>query len=391
MSADRLLTRPLLLCAAANFLQSLAFNFYLHFPGFLHELGASEVEIGVLSATTAVAAIAVRPPLGRAMDRHGRRPLIWVAGAGNTAVCLLYLGIHSLGPWTYAVRVLHGLTEATLFTVLFTVAADWVPASRRTEGLALYSATGMLPISLGGVLGDAILAHGSYAALFQASALAAGASFVCSLPLEEHPRSGLHREQARGRFAAVLAQRDLAPLWFLGTVFGVVLTGVFVFVKRFAMETQVASVGAFFSAYTGAAIAVRLFGGRLPDRVGPKRVLFPALATLSAGLAFLALATGAREVLAAGVLCGVGHGFTYPILSSLAVTRARDADRGTAIAILTALPDVGGLLGAPSLGWIIEAGGFAEMFAVGAGLFAVGSVVFARWDRRAVGPQRRLG
>ena len=388
MPADRLLTRPFLLCAAANFLQALAFNFYLHLPGFLHELGAGEVQIGVLSATTAVAAIAVRPPLGRAMDRRGRRPLIWIAGVANTVVCLLYLGIHSLGPWIYAVRVVHGMAEATLFTALFTVAADWVPASRRTEGLALYSATGMLPISLGGVLGDAILAGGSYRALFGASALAAGASFLCSLPLEEHARPPPREGGLRGHFAAVLAQRDLAPLWFMGTVFGVVLTGVFVFVKRFTMETHVASVGAFFTAYTGAAIAVRVVGGRLPDRVGPKRVLFPALATLTAGLAFLAIAHGAREVLAAGVLCGAGHGFTYPILSSLAVGRAHDSDRGTAIAILTSLPDVGALVGAPILGWIIEEGGFAAMFASAAAVFALGSAVFAGWDRRAAGRLR---
>jgi len=390
VTGDRLVTRPFVLCSAANFLQALAFNFYLHLPGFLHELGAGEVQIGVLSAVTAVAAIAVRPPLGRAMDLRGRRPLVWAAGALNVGVCLLYLTIDSLGPWVYAVRVVHGLAEATLFTVLFTIAADWVPASRRTEGLALYSATGMLPISLGGVLGDAILARGSYEALFLASSAAAGASFLCSLPLEEHPRPPLRAGERRGRFAAVLAQRELAPLWFLGTVFGIVLTGVFVFVKRFAMETQVASVGAFFTAYTGAAISVRVVGGRLPDRVGPKRVLLPALATLVGGLAFLAIARSAREVLAAGVLCGVGHGFTYPILSSLAVSRARELDRGTAIAILTSLPDVGALVGAPLLGWILERGGFGAMFGAAAAMFALGSAVFVGWDRRADRAERAV-
>lgn len=59
MSGERLLTRPFLLCAFANFLQSLSFNFYLHLPGYLHDLGARQVQIGLLSAATAVAAIAV--------------------------------------------------------------------------------------------------------------------------------------------------------------------------------------------------------------------------------------------------------------------------------------------------------------------------------------------
>ena len=381
-SAERLLTRPFLLCALANFTQSLAFNLYLHLPGFLHDLGAGEVQIGVVIATTSVASIAVRPPLGRAIDRYGRHPLILLAGVANVGICLLYLTIDSLGPWTYVVRTLHGLSEAVLFMGLFTVAADWVPASRRTEGLALYSASSMLPISFGGVLGDAILARVSYDTLFIASACFAALSLLMTIPLEEYPRVRRVDDPPRG-IGHALVQRDLAPLWFMGTVFGLVLTGVFVVVKRFVMETQVATVGTFFSAYTGAAILVRLAGGRLPDRVGPKRVLLPALATLVGGFLCLAAARTAAQVLAAGVLCGLGHGFVYPVLSSLVVARASESGRGAAISIHTALPDVGGLFGAPLLGWLIEVRGFSVMFAAAGAMLALGSLIFFGWDRRA--------
>ena len=48
-------------------------NYLSAFALLLH---ATPLQIGLLSAATAVAAIAVRPPLGRAMDLHGRRPLI---------------------------------------------------------------------------------------------------------------------------------------------------------------------------------------------------------------------------------------------------------------------------------------------------------------------------
>jgi MFS family permease len=381
-SRERLFTRPFLLCALANMLQSLAFNLYLHLPGFLHELGAGEVQIGVIVATTSVASIAVRPPLGRAIDRYGRHRLILGAGVANVGICLLYLTVDSLGPWTYTIRALHGLSEAVLFMGLFTVAADWVPASRRTEGLALYSASSMLPISFGGLLGDAILARASYDALFVASSCFAALSLLVTIALQEFPRER-HVDDPPSGIGHALTQRDLMPLWFMGTVFGLVLTGVFVFVKRFMMETQVATVGTFFTAYTGAAIAVRIFGGRLPDRVGVKRVLMPALATLVAGFFCLAAASTAREVLAAGVLCGLGHGFVYPTLSALVVSRASESGRGAAISIHTSLPDVGGLLGAPLLGWIIEAHGFSPMFAAGGVMLALGSLLFFVWDRRA--------
>ena len=61
--------------------------------------------------------------------------------------------------------------------------------------------------------------------------------------------------------------------------------------------------------------------------MGPKRVLLPALAALATGFAVLAVADQARDVWIAGVLCGLGHGFTFPILFGMVVTRTRDADR----------------------------------------------------------------
>lgn len=383
MSRDPLLTRAFVVCAVANFLQSLSFNLFLHLPGFLHDLGASEVRIGVISAVWAVAAIAARPPLGRFMDRFGRRRLVLAAGLANVFVTAAHAAVVDLGPWIYALRVAHGISEATLFTVLFTLGVDWVPASRRTEGLALYSATGMLPISLGGLLGDAILARADYDALFLVSAAIAALSFAVALAVREKPRPIHDAATAPRGFAHALGRRALLPLWTIGTVFGVVLTGVFVIVKRFTMETGTGTVGAFFSAYIGAAITVRLVGGRLPDRVGPKRVLIPALAVLVAGFACLALASDARELLAAGVLCGIGHGFAFPTLSSLIVTRAGDSQRPTAIAVLTMLPDIGALVGAPSLGWIIELSGFPAMFATAAAVLAVGTAAFVIADRGA--------
>ena len=85
---------------------------------------------------------------------------------------------------------------------------------------------------------------------------------------------------------------ELGPLWLLGTVFSIVLTAFFVFIKRFVDETGIGSVGLFFSAYTGAALALRIFLGWLPDRVGPKRVLGPALVALTLGFAVM---TGAAD------------------------------------------------------------------------------------------------
>ena len=386
--AEALWTGPFVLCFVTNLCQGTAFSLFLHLPGYLHDLGANDVQIGLISSLTALAAVALRPPVGRAMDRHGRRPVVLWGGALHALASALYLGVDRIGPLLYGVRVLHGCAEALLFSALFAYAADRVPARRRTEGLALFGVSGMLPISLGGWIGDGLLPRHGFAALFALAAVLASASFALSFALREERRPVFATGAPTGARAA-LRQRELRPLWFLGTVFSIALTAFFVFIKRFVDETGIGSVGLFFSAYTGAALALRLFLGWLPDRVGPKRVLLPALLALVAGFAVMSLATSERSLVAAGLLCGFGHGFTFPILFGLVVTRTPEENRGSTLALFTALFDLGVLVGGPLFGFVIERLGFAAMFgAAGAGM-ALGTLGFFVWDARGAARGRR--
>jgi len=389
MPTAPLFTRAFVLCAAANLVQSLSFNLFLHFPGFLHQLGADELQIGVLFSLASIVAIGVRPPVGRIMDARGRRGVILVGGVLNSLVCGLYLTVTGLGPWIYLLRMLHGLAEALLFTALFTLAADLVPASRRTEGLALFGVSGMLPVGLSGLLGDAILAVADYTRLFEVAFGLAVLSWLLSLPLHDRVRGAAESELPRG-FRASLEQGDLLPLWWIGFVFALALASTFAFLKRFVDATGLGTVGGFFGAYTAAAILLRLFFGWLPDRIGQKRVLFPALATLALGFLVLAGARDGHDVVLAGALCGTGHGYAFPIVFGMVVTRASEADRGSATAIFTALFDVGVVVGGPLFGAISAWRGFAWTYAAAALVVALGTGVFAWWDRGAGRPAARV-
>ncbi|MGI9591177.1 MAG: MFS transporter [Myxococcota bacterium] len=383
MAREPLLTRAFLLCAVANLAQGTAFNLFLHVAGFLNQLGADDLEIGLIYGLTAAVAIVVRRPLGPYVDRHGYRAVILVGGVLNAGVCALYLTVETMGPAIYALRVLHGLAEALLFTAFFGYAADHVPAARRTEGLALFGVSGMLPIALGGLLGEWALARGGFADLFVLATALALLSLLLSLPLRDRPRVDPADLPGRG-FWGALGQRDLLPLWWLGTVFALALTSAFAFLRRFVDETGVGSVGEFFAAYAAAAIVLRVGLGWLPDRVGPKRVLFPALVALAAGFLALAGARDARDVVVAGVLCGIGHGYVFPILFALVVSRARAADRGSASAIFTALFDVGVVLGGPLFGLLSRGLDFSWTFATAAGVIVFGTGIFGFWDRQAL-------
>lgn len=378
-----LLTRPFVLCSISNLLQGIAFSLFLHVPGFLEELGAGPVVIGSIFAVTGIVAIAAKPGLGAIMDRRGRRGAIVFGNVLNVVVIALYLGIDSIGPGVYAVRVLHGLAEATLFTVLFTYAADHTPPSRLTEGLSIFGVSGMLPMSLGGALGDFILARWDFAMLFQVAWGFAFVALLAALPLRDDAsiRHAAASEAPRG-FMASLKEPGLLPVWWIASVFFIALGALFIFLKTYVMSRSIGSVGGFFTAYTVVAIALRIGLGWLPDRVGPIRILVPALLALSAGLFVLAGASTSRDVVAAGVLCGIGHGYTFPILFGLVVRRARDSERGSAMAIYTGLSDLGIVIAGPVFGGLLERWSYGVLFGSAAGVVLLGTALFVPWNAR---------
>ena len=168
----------------------------------------------------------------------------------------------------------------------------------------------------------------------------------------------------------------------MGAIFAIALASIFTFLRRYVDDTGLASVGSFFAAYSGAAILLRVFFGWLPDAVGAKRVLFPALALIALALNLMAFAQTTRDVVLAGILFGVGHGMTFPILFGILVNRAREAERGSAMAIFTGLFDAGVLVGGPTFGYLIDSRGYAFMYETAAIALVAGTAVFYVWDRR---------
>jgi MFS family permease len=370
----------------ASLFQGLAFFLFVHFPGYLKELGATEFQIGIVIASTAVSALAIRPQLGRAIDRRGRRPVFLIGNALNVLVLASYLTVDSIGPWLFVVRVTHGISVGMVFAATIAYAADLIPEERRTQGLALFGVSGLLPVALGGVIGDVVTTRWDFDALFL-TALGFGIlGLVFALPLREVAPPVL--DGVTISFLRPLIQRDLLPLWWMTLVFAFALSGYFVFLRTFVDVTGIGSVGAFFAAYAATAIFLRITLGWLPDRVGQKRVLYPAITLFAGGFIVLAVAGSAGMVTLAGAMCGAGHGYVFPIMYSLAFGRARASDRGSASAIFTGVFDLGNLVGGPVLGLLIVLVGYSQMFVAAAAWVVLGTIAFAVWDGDA-GRRRR--
>lgn len=362
----------------ANLLFALGFHTYLHLPAMLEDLGADPVGVGSIFAITYVVAVLARPWVGRTMDTRGRKPVAIAGAALHVATAVGYLWVDRIGPLLIALRVTHGVALGMVFSVMFTIAADVVPAHRRAQGIALFGISGMLPLALGPLMGDLLLAGGhDYTPMFAAIAVSGVVGILLVLPMPETRDPG----QARGRsFWRSAAEPKLRSSWFIGLAFAFALGAYFVFLKTFTREHGVGQVGESFSWYAGTAIFLRVFFGGVPERFGLFRVLYPSLVLSSAGLLVLAFAGADWHVNLAGALAGAGHGFAFPIISAIVVARAPAEERGSAISLFTALFDLGVVVGGPTLGFVVKHAGYPTMFA-GAGVAsAIATLVFWRWE-----------
>jgi MFS family permease len=365
------------------FAAELCNSLLVHFPGYLLELGANEVRIGLIVGVAGLASISVRPWLGRVMDSRGRR-LVIRTGTLMVAVSTLTMAFTShIGVALVGARLVQGIGQAVTMTAFWTYIADRVPAANRAHGIAVFGISGLLPMGIAPALGDLVLTTGwSYEGVFLIAAFFALVSFGLSLFLEP---SGVSTGAATTRFREVLTSEALRPVWVATVFVSIAFTTAFVFVKTYATTTGLLSVGPFFSAFAFAAIVWRLVFGGLPDKVGLKKAIGPGLASYAVGLAIVGVIGGQSGLALGGFFAGLGHGISYPVILAIATTRAPVGDRGTVTATFTAVFDLVLFAIAPLLGLVISVFGYPAMFLTVSAAVVGGIAFFYGFDRGRIG------
>jgi len=366
---------------AAAILQELSFFLMVHFPGYLDGLGVGEGTFGLLYTAGAVAALLLRPALGKLLDLTHRRTVLLFAGALNSAFILSFVLTSEWGPLLWVLFLAHRVLQIGLFTAMLTYGADAIPERRRTQGLAIFGLSGLIPIALGGVLGDILIDGVGFNGLFVASAVAGFVSWglVWTFPLLEIRGPGPRRS-----FFHALAQRSLLPIWWITLSFAIGLETLFTFTRTFVDDRQIGSAGLFFGVYGLAAAATRILGGRSYDRIPQRPLVLVAIVSYGLSLVMLGQSQAVPLFVIAAFLGGLGHGAVFPVLSSSVVYRARASERGSAVSIFTSIFDVALLMAAPTVGSMIEGFSYTVAFTTVGTLLVVGGLIYSVWDKRMI-------
>ena len=343
-------------------------------PRFIeHELGGDGLAIGINLAMFSVAAIAARPMIARIGDRYGRRALM-VGGSLLAAAAVASTAFVSSLAAMLPLRALSGVGEAALFVGAATLIADLSPSDRRAEGASYFSLAVFGGLGVGPVLGQVVLDHGSYQAVFLTAALACLTAALISLAapnrvagVAEAPADRPHR----GFHPAAIRP---------GLVLACAIAGFAAFNAFLPTHAEAVGMPASgpFVVYSVVCLGLRLLGARLPERMGLGNALTSALVGLSIGLLVLAVVTQPRGVYLGTVVLSMGMALLYPSLMAFTVNSVSEEDRALALASFTMFFEVGTVAGGLILGTIARFTGEQGAFAGGAVMAMTGIWVLRR-------------
>jgi predicted MFS family arabinose efflux permease len=267
-----------------------------------------------------------------------------------------------------------------------------VPAERRVEGIAIFGIAGMAPNGIGPALAETVIAHAGWPGYFlTAAGFAALSTALTALARDRTPPAHPATRDPRAGVRRLLREPGILSVMAASLAFGAGINAAFFFVAPFSRDLAIARAAPFFAAYASATIALRLFGRRLPDRVGAHPIAIPAFAIFAAGLFALCLLPLPGVLVAAGLACGAGHGSLFPVLNGLAVTRTPPRLHGTVVSLYTAALDGGAVLGTPLCGAIAQTAGYRTMFATMALTSLAGLATIWMDGRRHVGSRAPVG
>ncbi len=327
-------------------------------PRYLHtELQASRLSTGLATTIYFVAALLVRPFIGVAVDRIGRRPFLIVPPVFTAGLTLLYLTVDTVGGITM-LRFLGGAVAAMFFTAVILAATDVVEPARRTQALGRQSVMTYTGFIIGPVLADRLIDQ-SWTLVWIVPAVLHIVVSVIGLTIPETRPTNRPQSVARVGFD----RRVIRPATgVLAANFG--FASIVSFLPEYAERIGISRPGSLFAVYAVAVLMIRAVTGRLADRIGPARFIAPALTLGVVALVGLALADLPWQSYVAIALVGMSIGATFPAATSAALTRAGDGDKGKAMGTTLAFGDIGQASAGPVVGFLSTQWGFQWVYLI---------------------------
>ncbi|MER7248329.1 MFS transporter [Kribbella sp. NPDC000426] len=342
-------------------------------PLYLAANGSGGVGAGLSTAAMMFSAVAVELMVPRMLARWGYQVVLGLGLVLLGAPSLVLLTSAAL-PVVLAVCIVRGAGLAILVVGAVALVADLTPSTRRGEALGVYGVAVGVPAVIGLPLGVYLTNVIGFGALFVLAAVASLAGLVALIGL---PANASEEEQHVKVLGGVRRSGLLSPTLIFAAV--TVAAGISVTFLPLAVAGDKQSLVA--TALLLQAIAApiaRWLAGRYADRVGPAKLLAPALILAAVGAGSLVFLPSAVAILIGSTCFGIGFGAAQNLTLTLMYNRVDRSRYGQVSALWNLAYDGGWGAGAMIFGAVVGGVGFSVAFALTAAVVAVAVVPAVR-------------
>lgn len=376
-------TRNFILVSAINF--QLVLTFYLLvvvIVGYaVAELGATTAQAGLISGLFIVGTLVGRLLVGKFLERFGRKTTLIVGLTGF----LLFSGLYFI-PFGVSmllfVRFMHGFMMGMASTVLGTIIAQILPASRRGEGIGYYSMSSTLGTAIGPFLAIWMMLNVGYQSIFVVSTVIAVCCLVVAwlIQVPDIPKTNKAVETVvaakKPNWFSQFVEPNAVPISLIMLFASICYSGVLSFINFYAKEINLVETASFFFLMYAIAILIsRPFTGPLMDRKGENIIIYPAFIIMGIALILLSITHSSWMLLLCAGLLGLGYGNIQSVCQTIAVKSAPLERMGFATSTFFIFLDAGLGFGPYFIGMLLDYIGYAQLYLYSA--FAAFSCILA--------------
>jgi MFS family permease len=284
-------------------------------------------------------------------------------------------------PWlpvVLVIAVIHGAIWSSILSSASAIMTDFIPVSRRTEGLGYWGLAPTAAIAVAPAVGMYVHHFGWFALCTEIAVLSGlMALWATRLPAD-------HSRSERATFPRVAQLWDFRVLQ-TGLAFTVIsfgYGGITSYVAILSRERGIQPESLFFTVFATTVVAVRVLTARIGDRHGPRVLLYPSFVAMPLAFALLAVADSRSLMVAAAILWGLGLGASFPAFMTFVVTHTDEQFRGRTFGSVILAFDTGIGTGSIVIGLIGARWGLGTAFGVAAALACLALPIFIGTSRR---------
>jgi predicted MFS family arabinose efflux permease len=382
--AGRLFTRPFIALLAMQGAYGFSFSMFFLLPKYLAATGEPPARIGFVMAGFGVACVLTIPFLRAIVETLGRRTTLIAANLLLASAAALFAIIDRPGIMAIPLRASEGVTWTLMFSTAIALTAELAPRDRLAQAIGLAGGASLIMNAVAPAIGEPLADHFGYRSAFFVAALSALAAAALARRLTIPPRA-LAQPAAKAMLATRSASVPVATtsgpgarirLYAVFGVAGLAFSVLFTFLAPFALGRGVQAIRIFFIGYTSSAIAVRVLGGRLSDRLGHGAVPLAALVLYGCVVASTGL-LGPHHLGLLGIVFGMAHGAAFPALMALLIQGTPPEQRPSVLGIANGAMSLGICAVFPA-GMLAARVGYPLLFALVGGLTSLAAAVLVR-------------